>query len=69
MTAFYNSIPFTTENFQNTIQRDYIMDRLYQATRSFSDEIKTIAFQSIAEIGKKHYDYMETYLENIFALT
>ena len=69
MTAFYNSIPFTTENFQSTIHRDYIMDRLFQAARGLSDEVKILAFQSIAEVGRKHYDFMESYLENIFNLT
>ncbi|CAG0884070.1 unnamed protein product [Cyprideis torosa] len=68
--ALLNSLEFTKKNFDNTAERNYIMEVVCEATQSPNTQIKVVALQCLVRIMTLYYQYMETYMARaLFAIT
>ena len=67
--AFLACVPYTQVNFQVQEQRDFIMQKVFEALRSSEIDIKETAMQSLVEIGRQEYQLMGGYLEEISRLS
>lgn len=50
--AFFMALPFATQNFQHTEQRDFIMSKLFEAMTIQDEETRVVAMQTLVEIGR-----------------
>lgn len=69
LTAFYNAVPFTVNNFLVSHERDYIMNQLFLSFKHKNDDVRMIGYQAMAEIAKRNYDQIDTWLVKIYENT
>lgn len=67
--ALLHSIPYTTVNFQNAEQREFIMAKVLEAMRAPDVGIRETAMQCLVEIGRQEYEHMGAYINQIAELT
>lgn len=67
--ALYNALGFAQANFENQMERDYIMSVLCEAAVSKEVDIRQAAFECFVAISSIYYEYLEPYMEKLFTLT
>ncbi len=64
-----NALPFATQNFQVTHERDYIMQKVFDALQNPVEDIRVTAMQTLVEIGRQEYESIEFYFPTICTVT
>ncbi|KAJ4970934.1 hypothetical protein NE237_004033 [Protea cynaroides] len=67
--ALYNALDFAQTNFENEMERNYIMKVLCETTMSKEAEIRQAAFECLVSISSTYYDVLEPYMQTLFELT
>lgn len=63
MKAFYNSLDFIRSNFENDVERNYIMQVICEATQAPDARLQTVSLECLVEIMHLYYDKMEFYMD------
>ncbi|KAJ4779228.1 Importin subunit beta-1 [Rhynchospora pubera] len=68
--ALYNALDFAQQNFENQVERNFIMKVVCEtAVSKESAEIRQAAFECLVAIASIYYDYLEPYMQTLFNLT
>ncbi|XXG39802.1 hypothetical protein AAC387_Pa01g0668 [Persea americana] len=67
--ALYNALDFAETNFENEMERNYIMTVICEAAVSKETEIRQAAFECLVSISSMYYDVLEPYMQTLFNLT
>lgn len=67
--ALYNALEFAETNFENEMERNYIMKMVCETALSKEAEIRQVAFECLASIASTYYHVLETYMQALFELT
>ena len=67
--ALYHSIPYTSQNFSETAERDFIMNKIFEALENKQLDVREKAMQCLVEVGREEYLYIEHYFQKIAAVT
>jgi importin subunit beta-1 len=67
--ALYNALDFAQTNFENDMERDYIMRVVCEATLSPDSRVRQAAFECLVSIGSTYYEKLAPYMQDIFAIT
>ncbi|KAL1549108.1 Importin subunit beta-1 [Salvia divinorum] len=67
--ALYNALDFARTNFDNEMERNYIMKVICDAALANQTEIRKAAFECLVSIASTYYEMFETYMQKIFELT
>lgn len=67
--ALLRSINFADQNFHNQQERDYIMNKIFEALEVPVTDVRESAMQTLVEIAHLHYNYLEHYLVKIAQAT
>lgn len=67
--ALCNALDFAQTNFDNEMERDYIMKVVFEAAVSKEVEIRQAAFECLVSISSSYYGVLEPYMQTIFNLT
>jgi hypothetical protein len=61
--AFFQALPFASQNFKVQQERDYIMARLFDAFKVQDDDVQIIAMQTLVEIARQEYEAVEFFFQ------
>ncbi|KAJ4842329.1 Importin subunit beta-1 [Turnera subulata] len=64
--ALYNALGFAQANFNNDMERDYIMRVVCEATLSPEVKIRLAAFECLVSISSTYYEKLAPYIQDIF---
>ncbi|XP_031094444.1 importin subunit beta-1-like [Ipomoea triloba] len=67
--ALYNALGFAQANFNNDMERDYIMRVVCDATLSPEVKIRQAAFECLVSISSTYYEKLAPYMQDIFNIT
>ncbi|GAB4826181.1 Importin subunit beta-1 [Ancistrocladus abbreviatus] len=67
--ALYNALGFAQANFNNDMERDYIMRVICEATLSPDVKIRQAAFECLVAISSTYYEKLAPYIKDIFNIT
>lgn len=67
--ALYNALDFAQTNFENEMERNYIMKVICDAAFAKETEIRQAAFECLVSIASTYYEVLEPYMLQIFELT
>ncbi|PIN26309.1 Karyopherin (importin) beta 1 [Handroanthus impetiginosus] len=67
--ALYNALDFARTNFDNEMERNYIMKVICDAALAKEIEIRQAAFECLVSIASTYYEVLEPYMQRIFELT
>ncbi|XP_058075079.1 importin subunit beta-1-like [Magnolia sinica] len=67
--ALYNALGFAQTNFENEMERNYIMKVVCETAVSKEAEIRQAAFECLVSISTIYYDKLEPYMQTLFNLT
>ncbi|GAB4858524.1 Importin subunit beta-1 [Ancistrocladus abbreviatus] len=67
--ALYNALGFAQANFNNDMERDYIMRVICEATLSPDVKIRQAAFECLVAISSTYYEKLAPYIKDIFSIT
>ncbi|XVF51030.1 hypothetical protein PTKIN_Ptkin04bG0150700 [Pterospermum kingtungense] len=67
--ALYNGLGFAQANFNNEMERDYIMRVVCEATLSPEVRIRQAAFECLVSISSTYYEKLAPYIHDIFNVT
>ncbi|EAY89607.1 hypothetical protein OsI_11135 [Oryza sativa Indica Group] len=67
--ALYNALDFAETNFQNELERNYIMKVVCETAMCKEADIRKAAFECLVSIASIYYDLLEPYMQTIFELT
>ncbi|PON42505.1 Importin subunit beta-1s [Parasponia andersonii] len=67
--ALYNALDFAETNFQNEMERNFIMKVVCETTLSKEVEIRQAAFECLVSIASTYYEVLEPYMQALFELT
>ncbi|KAJ9180537.1 hypothetical protein P3X46_008765 [Hevea brasiliensis] len=67
--ALYNALEFAQTNFENEMERNYIMKVVCETALSKEAEIRQAAFECLVSIASTYYDVLEPYMQTLFQLT
>lgn len=67
--ALYNALDFAQTNFENEMERNYIMKVVCETALSKEVEIRQAAFECLVSIASTYYDVLEPYMQTLFQLT
>ncbi|KAK9665223.1 hypothetical protein RND81_14G098800 [Saponaria officinalis] len=67
--ALYNALGFAHANFNNDMERDYIMRVVCEATLSTDLKIRQAAFECLVAISSTYYEKLAPYIQDIFNIT
>ncbi|KAL2541459.1 ARM repeat superfamily protein [Abeliophyllum distichum] len=67
--ALYNALDFAQTNFENEMERNYIMKVICDAALAKETEIRQAAFECLVSIASTYYEVLEPYMQRIFELT
>ena len=68
--ALLYSIPYTAANFQQQVERDFIMQKILdEALQSGNVSIRETAMQCLVEIGRQEYNMIGSYIERLCQVT
>jgi len=59
--ALLYSVPYATQNFQVAQERDFIMNKVFEALTAKNETIRENAMQCLVEFGKQEYESIEFY--------
>ena len=61
--ALLNAISFASQNFEKDNERDFIMGKIFEACTIDDEETRQYAMQTLVEVGRIYYDYVEHYFQ------
>ncbi|KAL5550764.1 hypothetical protein UlMin_000940 [Ulmus minor] len=67
--ALFNALDFAETNFQNEMERNYIMKVVCETALSKEVEIRQAAFECLVSIASTYYEVLEPYMQSLFNLT
>ncbi|XP_077213821.1 importin subunit beta-1-like [Tasmannia lanceolata] len=67
--ALYNALDFAQSNFENEMERNYIMKVVCETAMSKEAEIRKAAFECLVSISSMYYEVLEPYMQALFELT
>ncbi|KAM7268122.1 hypothetical protein ACFE04_010288 [Oxalis oulophora] len=67
--ALYNALGFAQVNFNNDMERDYIMRVVCEETLSPEVKIRQAAFECLVSISTIYYEKLAPYIQDIFNIT
>lgn len=67
--ALYNALDFAQTNFENEMERNYIMKVVCETAISKEPEIRQAAFECLVSIASTYYEVLEPYMQALFQLT
>ncbi|XP_057487564.1 importin subunit beta-1-like [Actinidia eriantha] len=67
--ALYNALDFAQSNFENEMERNYIMKVVCETTVAKEADIRQVAFECLVSIASTYYEVLEPYMQTIFELT
>ncbi|KZV40169.1 importin subunit beta-1 [Dorcoceras hygrometricum] len=67
--ALLNALDFARTNFENEMERNYIMKVTCDAALAKETEIRQAAFECLVSIASTYYEVLEPYMQKIFELT
>jgi len=68
--ALHHAIPYTTANFKEPQERDFIMNKIIdEALGSSNVNIRETAMMCLVEIARQEYEHMGTYIAKLSQLT
>ncbi|KAF6164899.1 hypothetical protein GIB67_017102 [Kingdonia uniflora] len=67
--ALYNALDFAQTNFENEMERNYIMKVVCEASMAKETEIRQAAFECLVSISSTYYEVLEPYMQTLFELT
>lgn len=67
--ALYNALDFAQTNFENEMERNFIMKVVCETAMSKEAQIKLAAFECLVSIASRYYEVLEPYMQTIFELT
>ncbi|CAH9111887.1 unnamed protein product [Cuscuta epithymum] len=67
--ALYNALGFAQANFNNDMERDFIMRVVCEATLSPDLKIRQAAFECLVSISSTYYEKLAPYIQDIFNIT
>ncbi|CAN8270012.1 unnamed protein product [Cochlearia groenlandica] len=67
--ALLNALDFSQTNFENEMERTYIMKMVCETACSKEAEIRQAAFECLVSIASTYYEVLEQYMETLFQLT
>ncbi|KAL6278188.1 hypothetical protein ACE6H2_021789 [Prunus campanulata] len=67
--ALYNALEFAQTNFENEMERNYIMKMVCETALSKEVDIRQAAFECLASIASRYYEVLEPYMQALFELT
>lgn len=68
-TALRNSLVFSAKNMNQKVERDAIMNRICEATRSQDASVRTAAYECIALVASLYYEKLQDYMTTLYELT
>eukprot|EP00871_Galdieria_phlegrea_P004807 jgi/Galph1/5327/GphlegSOOS_G3958.1 len=67
--ALVNAVDFAKANFENEIERNYIMTTVCNAATSTDERIRTVAFECLVKIAEYYYDFLNPFMNTLFQLS
>lgn len=67
--SLYNALDFAQINFENEMERNYIMKVVCETAVSKELEIRKAAFECLVSISSMYYEYLEPYMPTLYNLT
>ncbi|KAL5974971.1 Importin subunit beta-1 [Asimina triloba] len=67
--ALYNALGFAQTNFENEMERNYILKVVCETAVSQETVIRQAAFECLVSIATVYYDKLEPYMQTLFNLT
>lgn len=67
--ALYNALDFAQNNFDNDMERDYIMRVICEATLSADVKIRQAAIECLVSISSTYYSKLGPYMGDLFTIT
>ncbi|KAF5750792.1 Importin beta-1 putative isoform 1 [Tripterygium wilfordii] len=67
--ALYNALEFAQTNFENEMERNYIMKMVCETAMAKEAEIRQSAFECLVSIASTYYEVLEPYMQTLFELT
>lgn len=67
--ALLHSVPYTSANFEVAVERDFIMNKIFEALGNKAVEIRENAMQCLVELARQEYNYITHYFHKIAELT
>ncbi|KAJ6316021.1 hypothetical protein OIU78_019324 [Salix suchowensis] len=67
--ALYNALDFAQTNFENDMERNFIMKVVCETAISKEADIRQAAFECLVSIASTYYDVLEPYMQTLFQLT
>ncbi|KAL2901998.1 Importin subunit beta-1 [Bienertia sinuspersici] len=67
--ALYNALAFAQTNFENEMERSYIMKVTCETATSQEVEIRQAAYECLVAIASMYYEVLEPYMQTLFELT
>lgn len=67
--ALYNALDFAQTNFDNEMERNYIMKVICETSVDKETKIRQAAFECLVSIASTYYDVLQPYMQTLFELT
>ncbi|XP_057519337.1 importin subunit beta-1-like [Amaranthus tricolor] len=67
--ALYNALAFAQTNFENELERNYIMKVVCDTATSQEVEVRQAAYECLVAIASMYYEVLEPYMQALFELT
>ncbi|CAN6467332.1 unnamed protein product [Victoria cruziana] len=67
--ALYNALDFAQTNFENEMERSYIMKMICETALSKENDIRLAAFECLVSISSTYYEVLAPYMQSLFELT
>lgn len=69
--AFFQALPFASQNFRVHQEREYIMSKLFEAFKieGGDEEIEMLAMQTLVEIARQEYEAVEFFFDQVCTIT
>ena len=69
-TALSNALEFVKTNFENEVERNYIMQTVCETTQcDTKKEVKVAAYECLVQIAELYYDKLPQYMSALYQLT
>ncbi|CAI9298692.1 unnamed protein product [Lactuca saligna] len=68
-TALYNALDFAQTNFENEMERNYIMKVVCETAMAKEPDVRKAAFECLVSIASTYYEVLEPYMQTLFELT
>jgi hypothetical protein len=69
MKAFARAAPITEKNFEVPEQKEYIMQKIFEASKVNDEEVLSSVMEGLNDIVRVNYDYIYPYIGQIGQLT